>query len=51
MMSWRQDHVHFKCSDCQATVRFFQENFGAIEESRDASGPTLIVTLRIGQVL
>lgn len=47
-MAWTQDHVHFKCSDHEATVRFFMEHFGAKEESRVDSKGVPIVTLRIG---
>jgi catechol 2,3-dioxygenase-like lactoylglutathione lyase family enzyme len=50
-MAWDQDHVHFKCGDYEATVRFFVENFGAKEESRVDSRGMAIVTLRIGESL
>lgn len=47
-MTWTQDHVHFKCSDCEHTVRFFKENFEAKEERGVDSAGALIVTLQIG---
>lgn len=47
-MSWEHDHTHFKCSDYEKTVSFFQDNFGAREISRVEVSGTAIVTLSIG---
>jgi lactoylglutathione lyase len=47
-VGWKQDHVHFKCSDYERTVRFFKDNFGATEEGRIDSRGMPIVTLQIG---
>ncbi len=50
-MTWTQDHVHIKCSDYEATVRFFVENLDAKEEDRVNTGGRKTVTLRIGDSL
>lgn len=50
-MGWKQDHVHVRCSDCETTVNFFEDNFGAQEEGRIESHGRLIVTLSIGDAL
>jgi catechol 2,3-dioxygenase-like lactoylglutathione lyase family enzyme len=47
-MAWVQDHVHLRCSDYEAVLRFFAENLGAREEGRVVSGERVTVTLRIG---
>ncbi len=47
-MSWRYDHVHFKCSDPEKTVAFFKENFAAKEVNRLEVNGMSIVTLDIG---
>jgi catechol 2,3-dioxygenase-like lactoylglutathione lyase family enzyme len=48
-MSWSQDHVHLRCSDYEAAVRFFVENLDAKEEGRvhNPDG-SVTVSLRIG---
>ena len=47
-MAWTQDHVHLLCSDYEAAVRFFAENFDAREEGRAVGGGRIMVTMRIG---
>jgi len=47
-MSWKYDHIHFKCSDPDKTVTFFKENFGAKEVIRFEVNGMSIVTLDIG---
>jgi catechol 2,3-dioxygenase-like lactoylglutathione lyase family enzyme len=47
-MSWQYDHTHFKCSDHEKTVAFFQEHFGAKEVRRWEANGMPIVTLDIG---
>lgn len=47
-MRWTQDHVHLRCSNYEAVVRFFVENLDAREEGRVVSGERVTVTLRIG---
>jgi catechol 2,3-dioxygenase-like lactoylglutathione lyase family enzyme len=47
-MSWIQDHVHLRCSNYEATVRFLVENLDAKEEGRVTNpGGSVTVTLRI----
>jgi len=50
-MTWTQDHVHIKCSNYEATIRFFVENLDAKEEGRVNSSGRRTVTLRIGDSL
>jgi lactoylglutathione lyase len=47
-MTWTQDHVHLRCSNYEAALRFFTENLDAKEEGRVVSGERITVTLRIG---
>lgn len=48
-MRWIQDHVHLRCSNYEATVRFLVENLDAKEEGRVSNpGGSVTVTLRIG---
>ncbi len=47
-MAWTQDHVHLRCSDFEAALRFFMENLDAKEEGRVVSGDRVTVSLRIG---
>ncbi|MCL2001155.1 MAG: VOC family protein [Planctomycetes bacterium] len=47
-MAVTQDHVHLRCKDFEAVLRFFVENLDAKEEGRAASGT---VTLRIGGIV
>jgi len=47
-MTWTQDHVHIRCSNYEAAVRFFVENLDAKEEGRVNSGGRITITLRIG---
>jgi catechol 2,3-dioxygenase-like lactoylglutathione lyase family enzyme len=47
-MGWQYDHIHFKCSDPEKTVAFFQDNFGAKEVTRLEVNGLSIVTLDIG---
>jgi catechol 2,3-dioxygenase-like lactoylglutathione lyase family enzyme len=48
-MTWNQDHVHLRCSDYEATVRFFVEHLDAWEESRVRNPDgSVTVSLRIG---
>lgn len=51
-MSWSQDHVHLRCSDYEAAVRFFVENLDAKEESRVQNpGGSVTVSVWIGGCL
>ncbi len=47
-MSWTQDHVHLRCSNYEAVLRFLMDNLDAREEGRVVSGDRITVTLRIG---
>ncbi len=47
-MSWTQDHVHLRCSNYEAVLRFLMDNLDAREEGRVVSGERVTVTLRIG---
>lgn len=47
-MTWTQDHVHLRCSNYEAVVRFFVDNLDAKEEGRVVSGERVTVALRIG---
>ena len=47
-MSWQYDHVHFKCSDPDKTLKFFLEHFGAKEVKRLEVNGMSIVTLDVG---
>jgi catechol 2,3-dioxygenase-like lactoylglutathione lyase family enzyme len=47
-MTWTQDHVHLRCNNFEAALRFFKENLDAREEGRVVAGERITVTLRIG---
>jgi lactoylglutathione lyase len=47
-MAWTQDHVHLRCSDYEAALRFFAENLDAREEGRVVAGERITVTIRMG---
>jgi catechol 2,3-dioxygenase-like lactoylglutathione lyase family enzyme len=47
-MAWTQDHVHLRCSDYEAALRFFAENLDAKEEGRVVAGERITVTVRMG---
>jgi lactoylglutathione lyase len=50
-MAWTQDHVHLRCTDYKAVLRFFEENLGAKEEGRVVNGERVTVTIRMGGIL
>jgi catechol 2,3-dioxygenase-like lactoylglutathione lyase family enzyme len=50
-MAWTQDHVHLRCNDYEAVLRFFEENLDAREESRVVNGERVTVTIRMGGIL
>ena len=47
-MTWTQDHVHLRCNNFEAALRFFMENLDAKEEGRVVAGERITVSLRIG---
>lgn len=47
-MAWRNDHIHFRCSDYEQTLAFFREHFQAKEVSRLEVQGKKMVTLEIG---
>ena len=47
-MSWSCDHVHFRASDMNETVEYYQKNFDAVKEYSRESGGSTSVGLDIG---
>ncbi len=47
-MDFVWDHTHYRCSNVDATVKFFADHFGAKELARRSVGDMLIVRTDVG---
>lgn len=47
----RFEHVHFYCSDPEATLSFFEKYFGASVESRVPFPDWLIIRMKLGETI